>query len=56
LIEIINSNQGAEERITGTPWKRSFLGSIGKGEDKLDLIIVLIKTRGDKTPLGLKVT
>ena len=21
LIEVINSNQGAEERITGTPWK-----------------------------------
>lgn len=55
LIEIINSNQGAEERITGTLWKDSLLGSIGKGVDKLDLIIVLIKTREDKTPQGLKV-
>ena len=50
LIEIINSNQGAEERITGTLGNNPFLGSIGKGVDKLDLIIVLIKTRGDKTP------
>lgn len=55
LIEIINSNQGAEERITGTLGNNPFLGSIGKGVDKLDLIIVLIKTREDKTPQGLKV-